>query len=192
MNGIDLIPPAYRFRRRLRREALVAGLALITGLAAVGGLRLFVDHSNQGVTAELESRRAATVLNERQRQELRTLATKAEALDRRLAEVDNLARPRALAPLFEGVETTLVEDVWFKRMEYAADQSSGEAGALSIQGLALTHGALATFVDRLAGQSLTTEVTLSRAELRPYTRGEVVEFELRADIAGEERDGQAD
>lgn len=207
MAELDLIPPDYRNQLRQRamlRQYLVAFAALNIVVLAFGGL--FAQLSRQA-NARVEELQSQSAITEQQQAQLEQLSTQQTEFERRWSLLRGLRAGAAVEDIFKIVDKALVnDDLWFVNWSFRragvvvdgetrgietgyfvivpAEQQSSEVPAwqvethMTLEGRALDHQALSTFVRSLFEQPDIKDVSVQRTSLTDYANGRVVSFDL--------------
>jgi cell division protein FtsB len=207
MAELDLIPPDYRNQLRqramLRQYAIAFAVLNIVTLAFGGLFTQLARQANERVE-ELQSQSAIT---EQQQAQLEQLSTEQTEYERRWSLLRGLRAGAAIEDIFEIVDKALVNDnLWFVNWSFRragvvvdgetrgietgyfvivpADQRSSEVPDwqvethMTLEGRALDHQALSTFVRSLFEQPDIKDVSVQRTSLTEYANGRVVSFDL--------------
>jgi cell division protein FtsB len=207
MADLDLIPPDYRNQlkqRAMLRQYLIVFAALNIVTLAFGGV--FVQLSRQA-SARVEELQSQSAITEQQQAQLEQLSTQQTEYERRWSLLRGLRAGAAIEDIFKIVDQALVnDDLWFVNWSFRragvvvdgetrgietgyfvivpADQQSSEIPDwqvethMTLEGRALDHQALSTFVRSLFEQPDIKDVSVQRTSLTNYANGRVVSFDL--------------
>ena len=207
MAELDLIPEDYRDRLRRRAElrhyVIVFAVLNIAVLAAGGVFAKLSGHASARI-AELKSQSAIT---EQQQTQLEQLTSKQREYEQRWSLLRGLRAGAAVEDIFRIIDRAMVDnDVWFENWSFrragvvvdgetrgvetgyfvvvpAAGQPADTADwqvetHMVLEGRALDHQALSTFVRALFEQPDIKDVSVQKTALTNYANGRVVSFDL--------------
>lgn len=200
---INLLPVAYelRYRRSLRLKRWVAvGVAVIAlQIPAFIGLRGLGSHARElqrGLAAAKQQRDAVNV-------RLAAIALQQAEVDRQIQLAERLANKHHWSDLFASVAASLPDKAVLTRIETdppkAGQSSTGVllvrapaganatgaasesqlAGGLLIQGIALDHDTVASFLKDLNASGAVGQCSLETSQRQPFLSGEAVFFTVR-------------
>ncbi|MCP4299264.1 MAG: PilN domain-containing protein [Gammaproteobacteria bacterium] len=207
MADLDLIPQDYRNQlkqRAMLRQYLIAFAALNIVTLAFGGV--FTQLSRQA-SARVEELQSQSAITEQQQAQLEQLSTQQTEYEQRWSLLRGLRAGAAVEDIFKIVDKALVnDDLWFVDWSFRragvvvdgetrgietgyfvivpADQQSSEIPEwqvethMTLEGRALDHQALSTFVRSLFEQPDIKDVSVQRTSLTDYANGRVVSFDL--------------
>ncbi len=207
MSELDLIPQDYRNQlkqRAMLRQYLIAFAALNIVTLAFGGV--FTQLSRQA-SARVEELQSQSAITEQQQAQLEQLSTQQTEYEQRWSLLRGLRAGAAVEDIFKIVDKALVnDDLWFVDWSFRragvvvdgetrgietgyfvivpADQQSSEIPEwqvethMTLEGRALDHQALSTFVRSLVEQPDIKDVSVRRTSLTDYANGRVVSFDL--------------
>ena len=207
MAELDLIPEDYRSRLRrrseLRRFAIVFAFLNIASLAATG---VFAELSGR-VSERIEELKTRSAMTEQQQLQLEQLSGEQREYERRWAMLRGLRAGAAVEDIFRIVDRAMVgNELWFENWSFrragvvvdgetrgvetgyfvivpADGQASGNPEwqvetHMVLEGRALDHQALSTFVRALFEQADIKDVSVQKTTLTDYANGRVVSFDL--------------
>lgn len=209
MADLNLIPPDYTRQLKVRRAVLkflcFLGALVLLGVAARIALGMAINYEQ----ARAEKLKSGEVLMLEQKKEYEELTAKKEQLQLRLDMLEHLRGGPPAREMFIAVDRAINESVWFTKLSFSrADEEGPESkkgtatgyfivvpkeetkgapetlplnsGQVSISGMALSHSALADFVNVLVAQPLVRSVQVQNTHSRQYLEGPVIEYELTA------------
>lgn len=180
MADMDLIPDDYRQQNRLRRILRQLGLAalvvcLLVGLVR-GGLAMLSQRDRLAI-AGLEQQE----LSARQQQaELSSLQQHYKVLEARLADGGGI-EGSSIRVLLRAIDAVHSPEVWFEGMRF--EQTA--PASVQIDGAALGHSRLATFMRNLAAQPGVAQVLLIDSKLSAFGDQQAVAFTLALKLVPE-------
>lgn len=208
----DLVPSSYRRRRWLRRALVRFGVGYLLVGVALGGAKAALTMRIDAESSEIERLRADKNSVLAQRAAVDELDERRAALETRLRALETLRGGPPVGQVFDAIDRALGADVWFIDWRFLragefvdvepktvnrgymvlvpAGESTDEARGwrlsthMEIKAQALTHSALAEFVQRLYAEPIVAEVRLLNTRSRRYTTREVVDFELAVLVGG--------
>lgn len=207
MAELDLIPQDYRDRlkqRSLLKQYLVAFAILNILVLAVGG---FFSQLTQQTNVRIQALKSEKAMTEQHQQQLETLAAEHDELEHSWALLRGLRAGAAIEDIFRIVDQALVNnDLWFVNWSFRragvvvdgetrtvetgyflivpADGQPRDAPEwqvethMTLEGRAIDHQALSTFVRALFEQPDIKDVSVRRTTLTDYANGRVVSFDL--------------
>jgi hypothetical protein len=207
MNELDLIPQDYRDKleqRAIYRQYLIAFAVLNILVLAFGGLFVQLTKQTTGRIQELQSQNAITEL---QRVQLEELTAEQNDFERRWSLLRGLRAGAAIEDIFTIVDRALVgNDLWFVNWSFRragvvvdgetrtieagyflivpSDEQPGEMPEwqvethMVLEGRAIDHQALSTFVRSLFEHPDIKDVNVRRTSLTDFAEGRVVNFDL--------------
>lgn len=180
MSELDLVPPVYRRRRRAISAARLLSALYVVVCLGVVGVRFALDQQIQRNGREIEALRVERARADFERNEVLRLERARGALDERIQALEGLRGGVAAKRMFAVVDEALSDDVWFKHWSFRragetleTEDAAVETGYfivlpkvdessprrvwrmhthMEIVAEATDHGALASFVHRLAAQ----------------------------------------
>ncbi len=207
MAELDLIPEDYRDRLKrraaLRRYVIVFAVLNVAVFAAGGVFAELAAHASARIS-ELKSQSAIT---EQQQTQLEQLTSKQREYEQRWSLLRGLRAGAAVEDIFRIIDRAMVDnDVWFENWSFrragvvvdgetrgvetgyfvvvpAAGQPADTADwqvetHMVLEGRALDHQALSTFVRALFEQPDIKDVSVQKTALTNYANGRVVSFDL--------------
>lgn len=207
MVELDLIPADYRDkleRRAMLSQFSIAFAVLnVIVFAATGLLGQLTGQSN----VRIQALQAENVITAQQQQQLEALAGEQSEFERRWSLLRGLRAGAAIEDIFRIVDQALVgDDLWFvdwsfRRAGVVVDgetrtvetgyflivPTDGQAEEsqewqvethMTLEGRAVDHQALSTFVRALFEQPDIKDVSVRRTSLTNYANGRVVSFDL--------------
>lgn len=206
MSEIDLVPVPYRRRRALHGWLLRAGGGYMIVALALVALRLALGHWTETYDREIASLRMERARIEQEQRELTRLGGEQQALAQRLAVLEGLRGGVAAKEMFQVVDASLDEEVWFQTWSFRRageivddERKAVETGYfivlpqeapdqpqktwqfhthMEITAEAEDHSALAGFVRRLAQKREIDSARILNTKARPQHEAGRVEFEL--------------
>ena len=207
MAELDLIPQDYRNtlkQRAMSRHFLIT--FVILNLVVLGASGLIV-HLSQQAEARIRELKSQSAITEQQQAQLEQLVTQQAEYEQRWSLLRGLRAGAAVEDIFEIVDQALVsDDLWFVDWSFQragvvvegeargvetgyfvvvpANGESGETPAwqvethMVLEGRAIDHQALSTFVRSLFEQPDIKDVSVQRTSLTDYANGRVVSFDL--------------
>ena len=207
MVELDLIPQDYRDKlkqRAILRQCLIAFAIVNVVVIGAGGIFSQLTQQTAGRIQELKSQSAITA---QQQQQLEALAEEQSDFERRWSMLRGLRAGAAIEDIFGIVDDALVDDdLWFVDWSFRragvvvdgetrtietgyflivpADDQSRETPDwkvethMTLEGRAVDHQALSTFVRALFEQPDIKDVSVRRTSLTDYANGRVVSFDL--------------
>lgn len=209
MADLNLIPPDYTRQQHIRSVALkfayCFGALLLLGFAA----RIALGAAANYEKARAEKLKSGEVLMQEQKKEYEELAAKKEQLQLRLDMLEHLRGGPPAREMFIAVDRAINDSVWFTKLSFARaeEENTGKpkgtatgyfivvpkegteavqeplplnSGQISISGMALSHSALADFVNVLVAQPQVRTVQVQNTRSRKYLEGSVIEYDLSA------------
>lgn len=182
MNGFDLIPASYRAQcaaqESLRMAAVVAGLVLLVGIAAVVGLRAVNSHTTEELAALTVDSNARQVIASKYK-----LAVAARTALREqgliMAALQRRGATTTLISVVEQARATL--PLWLKRWEFAGGSpGQNNSQRMQLRGDAQSHDALSQFVDALLAAPAVADVRIAAANER--SQGSNIDFQLELEL----------
>jgi len=206
MSEIDLVPVPYRRRRAFRGWLARAGTLYIAVAVLLAGLRLALGSWASAYDREIESLRVERARIEQEQRELTRLGGEQQALGQRLAVLEGLRGGVAAKEMFQVIDDSLDEEVWFRAWSFRRageivddERKAVETGYfivlpqeapdqpqktwqfhthMEINAEAEDHSALAGFVRRLAQKPEIDSARILTTKARPQDAAGGVEFEL--------------
>ena len=207
MTDLDLIPQDYRNQleqRAMLRRYVIAFVVLNIVTLAFGGVFAQLSRQAGERVQELQSQSAIT---DQQQAQLEQLSMQQAKYERRWTLLRGLRAGAAVEDIFKIVDQALVnDDLWFVNWSFRragvvvdgetrgietgyfvivpTDQQSTEVPEwqvethMTLEGRALDHQALSTFVRSLFEQPDIKDVSVQRTSLTDYANGRVVSFDL--------------
>lgn len=213
MAEVDLIPADFRRRQGQRRRLQTAAWAFGCLVLVLLGARLWLGQALQGEKARLAALTTAENLILQQRQTVEQLKARRDRLQEHLTLLDTLRGGPKVEQLFVALDRAINEAVWVVSWQFlragekavsspvkpangylvsasgaATRPESGDNEIrMTINGQALSHSALADFVNALQDQPEIREVKLQSTAEGPYRSGLAIAYELSVLVAaGEE------
>ncbi len=206
MAEFDLIPESYRQRLRLRRWSINFALGYTCVIVIVVAAKVLLSHNITVEAAAIDKLKVdkAAVLAHKAR--LDYLRSERSQLDERLDVLTKLRRGPLAEDIFVTIDRALGESIWFMDCKflhagefvevkpravntgYFVVVPEGEQreerkawrvqAHMEIRGQAVDHSALASFVERLSGESVIRDVKVLKTGTSRYQSTQVVDFEL--------------
>ncbi len=206
MAEFDLIPESYRQRLRLRRWSINFALGYTCVIVIVVAAKVLLSHNITVEAAAIDKLKVdkAAVLAHKAR--LDYLRSERSQLDERLDVLTKLRRGPLAEDIFVTIDRALGESIWFMDWKflhagefvevkpravntgYFVVVPEGEQreerkawrvqAHMEIRGQAVDHSALASFVERLSGESVIRDVKVLKTGTSRYQSTQVVDFEL--------------
>ncbi len=206
MAEFDLIPESYRQRLRLRRWSINFALGYTCVIVIVVAAKVLLSHNITVEAAAIDKLKVdkAAVLAHKAR--LDYLRSERSQLDERLDVLMKLRRGPLAEDIFITIDRALGESIWFMDWKflhagefvevkpravntgYFVVVPEGEQreerkawrvqAHMEIRGQAVDHSALASFVERLSGESVIRDVKVLKTGTSRYQSTQVVDFEL--------------
>ncbi len=217
MAELDLIPEDYRNRLKQRAEIRQYVIAFaILNIVILASAGAFGQLSKQA-SVRIQELKSQSAITEQQQLQLEQLSTEQKEYEQRWSLLRGLRAGAAVEDIFKIIDRALVnDDLWFENWSFrragvvvdgetrgvetgyfvivAADEQSGEAPEwqvethMVLEGRALDHQALSTFVRALFEQPDIKDVSVQSTSLTDYANGRVVSFDLtivlNSDIEG--------
>lgn len=216
MADVNLIPDEYtrlrHIRKVVKRFLYCCGALLLLLIAA----RIVLGLANNYEKSRAERLKSGESLMQEQKRQVDQLGARKEELQLRLDMLDHLRGGPPARQMFTVIDNTINESVWFTKIDFSRaddegassrkDRSTGyfivvpeeKAAALpkgswqnsahiNITGMALTHSALAEFVDLLVAEPQIETVQVQNTHSRKYLETSVVEYELTAVMLSDNR-----
>lgn len=207
MAELDLIPDDYRIRLKQRAElrqfAVLFAILNIVVLASAG---VFGQLSKQA-SVRIQELKSQSAITEQQQLRLETLSAQQKEYEQRWSLLRGLRAGAAVEDIFRIIDRAIVnDDIWFENWSFrrAGVVVDGEARGVEtgyfvvvpadgqptetpewqvethmvLEGRALDHQALSTFVRALFEQRDIKDVSVQRTSQTNYANGRVVSFDL--------------
>lgn len=207
MAELDLIPDDYRNRLKQRAElrqfAVLFAILNIVVLASAGA---FGQLSKQA-SVRIQELKSQSAITEQQQLRLEALSAQQKEYEQRWSLLRGLRAGAAVEDIFRIIDRAIVnDDIWFENWSFrrAGVVVDGEARGVEtgyfvvvpadgkptetpewqvethmvLEGRALDHQALSTFVRALFEQPDIKDVSVQRTSLTDYANGRVVSFDL--------------
>ena len=207
MAELDLIPDDYRNRLKQRAElrqfAVLFAILNIVVLASAG---VFSQLSKQA-SVRIQELKSQSAITEQQQLRLETLSAQQKDYEQRWSLLRGLRAGAAVEDIFRIIDRAIVNnDIWFENWSFrrAGVVVDGEARGVEtgyfvvvpadgqptetpewqvethmvLEGRALDHQALSTFVRALFEQPDIKDVSVQRTSQTNYANGRVVSFDL--------------
>jgi len=207
MAELDLIPDDYRNRLKQRAElrqfAVLFAILNIVVLASAG---VFGQLSKQA-SVRIQELKSQSAITEQQQLQLEELSAQQKEYEQRWSLLRGLRAGAAVEDIFRIIDRAIVnDDIWFENWSFrrAGVVVDGEARGVEtgyfvvvpadgqptetpewqvethmvLEGRALDHQALSTFVRALFEQRDIKDVSVQRTSLTDYANGRVVSFDL--------------
>ena len=207
MTDIDLIPVDYRewlARQSLLRQYGIAAAVLV---ALTLGLALALGHSAAEAQARVVQLKSESAITQQQQTQLQQLKEQQTEYERQWSLLRGLRAGAAVDEIFTLIDRSIVEgELWFLEWSFRragvvvdgetrgvetgyfvvvpADEQPAETPEwqvethMVLEGRALDHQALSTFVRALFEQPDIKDVSVQRTSLTDYANGRVVSFDL--------------
>ncbi len=202
---VNLLPPEIEQARRLRRTQVGLGVGLVAVVAVVGGVYALQVNAKNQAAEDLAVTKAQTV-------RLQAEQAKYADIPRTIAAIDAAQTARTTA-MSQDVEwfrqlnnfaLTIPKNVWMTNMTLGLATGSAAApaattatapaaptaaptnvGVLTVQGVALSHPDVATWLDVLARQPGMADAYFSSASKALIGKKEVVNFSSTASVTSD-------
>jgi len=207
MAELDLIPEDYRRRLKrrseLRRYVIATALVNVVVLVSAG----VVGQLSQQASARIAELKSQSAISEQQQLQLEQLSAEQREYERRWSLLRGLRAGAAIEDIFRIIDRAMVNDqLWFENWSFrrAGVVVDGETRAVEtgyfvvvpasgqpvetadwqvethmvLEGRALDHQALSTFVRALFEQPDIKDVSVQKTALTNYANGRVVSFDL--------------
>ena len=209
MTDVNLIPGDYtrqqNIQRAVKRFIYCLAALLLLVFAARTALGMVYNYEK----SRAEKLKSGEVLMEEQKKQLDQLAAKKEDLQLRLNMLEDLRGGPPAKEMFILIDKAINESVWFTKINFSRADEKGDSsqqgrstgyfivvpkegqeaaqktswqnsGHININGIALTHSALAEFVNQLVVQPQIKTVQVKNTHSRKYLEASVIEYELTA------------
>ncbi len=207
MAELDLIPEDYRKRLGRRAEIRQYAIAFaILNVVILGSAGLFGQLSRQA-NEEIQELKVQSAITEQQQTQLEQLSSQQKEYEQRWSLLRGLRAGAAIEDIFRIMDGAIVSnDLWFENWSFrragvvvdgetrgietgyfvivSEDEQSGEnpdwqvETHMVLEGRALDHQALSTFVRALFEQPDIKDVSVQKTSLTNYANGRVVSFDL--------------
>lgn len=207
MADLDLIPEDYRNRLKqraeVRRHIIAFAILNVVILLSAG---MFSQMSKQ-TNVRIQALKSQSAITEQQQMQLQQLSNEQKEYERRWALLRGLRAGAAVEDIFRIIDAAIVNDkLWFENWSFrrAGVVVDGEVRGVEtgyfvvvpangqqvesqdwqvethmvLEGRALDHQALSTFVRALFEQPDIKDVNVQRTALMDYANGRVVSFDL--------------
>lgn len=207
MAELDLIPEDYRSRLKqraeLRKYIIAFSILNFMILASAGAL----GQLSTQASARIQELKSQSAITEQQQLQLEQLSTEQKEYEQRWSLLRGLRAGAAVEDIFKIIDQALVnDDLWFEDWSFrragvvvdgktrgvetgyfvivAAEEQSSASPEwqvethMVLQGRALDHQALSTFVRSLFDQPDIKDVSVQSTSLTNYANGRVVSFDL--------------
>jgi len=207
MADLDLIPQDYRNRLNRRAMILHYLIAFAILNVAVLIVSATFAYFSREASSHIRDLQAQSAISEQQQSQLEQLSAEQLEYERRWSILRGLRAGAAVEDIFRIIDKALVsDDLWFVDWSFRrsgvvvdgesrsvetgyfvivpADGQSGEAPDwqvethMTLEGRAVDHQALSTFVRSLFEQPNIRDVSVQRTSLTDYANGRVVSFDL--------------
>jgi Tfp pilus assembly protein PilN len=204
---VNLLPPEIETARRLRRTQAGLGVGLVVVAACLGGVYAMQVHAKNQAAEDLAVQKAETVRLQKEQ-------AKYADIPRTMAAIDaaETARSTAMANDVEwfrqlnNFSLTIPSNVWLTNLTMglapttaaattattattttapAATPAPVNVGTLSVQGVALNHPDVATWLDVLARQPGMSDAYFSNATKAKIGKKDVVDFTSTAIVTSD-------
>lgn len=207
MAELDLIPEDYRIRLKQRAEVrkyMIAFSVLNVLVLVFAGV---LGHLSTQASARIQELKSQSAITEQQQSQLEQLSTEQREYEQRWSLLRGLRAGAAVEDIFKIIDQALVnDDLWFEDWSFrragvvvdgetrtvetgyfvivSAEEQSTEAPEwqvethMVLEGRALDHQALSTFVRSLFEQPDIKDVSVQSTSLTNYANGRVVSFDL--------------
>jgi hypothetical protein len=207
MAELDLIPEDYKKRLRrlaeIRQYAIAFALVNILILGSAGLFAHFSGNAND----KIQDLKTQSAITEQQQTQLELLSSQQKEYERRWSLLRGLRAGAAIEDIFKIIDRAIVNnDLWFENWSFRRAgvvvdgetrgietgyfvivEEDGQSGGdpdwqvethMVLEGRALDHQALSTFVRALFEQPDIKDVSVQRTSLTDYANGRVVSFDL--------------
>lgn len=197
------------------RAKVFSVVLLLVSVSLLGGFAYFKKQADQARMA-VQALQEQKAISTRQRNELKTLVTRKDALREQLTLLTGLRGGATAGEMFQTIDRAIEDDqVWFLSWKYRRagsvvkpEQQTRETGYfivlpkgekntvdeawqiethMTITGQAVDHSALSQFVLRLINQPEILDVRVLNTASRNSDEARLVEFNLAVSVAGEGR-----
>jgi len=209
MADVNLIPADYIGQRHIRRVVKIFLYCLAALLLMLLAARIVLGLASNYENSRAEKLKNGEILLQEQKTQYDQLAARKDDLQVRLDMLDHLRGGPPAEQMFIVIDNAINESVWFTKLNFSRveeedkssrkDRSTGyfivvpeekeatlqkgpwlNSGHINITGMALTHSALAEFVNLLVAQPQIKTVHVQNTHSRKYLETSVVEYELTA------------
>jgi Fimbrial assembly protein (PilN) len=206
MHELDLIPASYKERLKIKRWCQQFGLAFVSVLVVVFGLRFAITNQTMALNSRIEVLQKDKQTSIEQQQRYNELVANEVKLRKQLEILNGLRGGPSAKQILLAVDRVMRNDVWFTQWSFIragqitqvqpatvqtgyfiiipqeATKPTQQAWKLDthmeISGQALDHSSLSEFISNLIKQPEITDVKVINTSLRSYTSSQVVEFKL--------------
>ena len=207
MHELDLIPASYKERLKIKRWCRQFGLAFVSVLVILFGLKFAIANKTMALTSKIEVLQKEKQTSIEQQQKYNDLVTKETKLTKELEILNGLRGGPSAKQILLAVDRVMQDDVWFTQWSYhrageitpvqpATVQTGyfivipeGASGSpnqqtwklnthMEINGQALNHSSLSGFIRNLIKQPEIEDVKVINTSLRSDINSQVVEFNL--------------
>lgn len=211
MSEIDLIPDDYRQMLKLRFVLKIFIVSLVLLLVSIGSGKYILNQKVSHLDSSVKEFEQKRHLLEMQQHRMSDLANTQEEMRNHAAVLTSLRNGQGTKQIFQLIDQTFVEGVWFETLSFSQNGQLSELGSnsgsntdksdqiqlknnqgslqtwkvkkqLSISGHSVNHSTLATLVGQLSSSPEVRDVRVLKTKLSEHHLMEVVSFELAIDI----------
>ena len=207
MAELDLIPEDYKNRlKRLAEIRQYVILFALLNIVILGSAGLF-GHLSKQASVRIQELKSQSAITEQQQLQLEQLSAEQKEYEQRWSLLRGLRAGAAVEDIFQIIDRALVnDDLWFENWSFRRAgvvvdgetrgietgyfvivPADGEAAEtpdwqiethMVLEGRALDHQALSTFVRSLFEQPDIKDVSVRKTSLTNYANGRIVSFDL--------------
>lgn len=207
MAELDLIPDDYRKRLVRHGEIRQYAVAfVILNVVILGAAGVFAHFSSKA-SEKIQDLKTQSAITEQQQTQLEQLSSQKKEYERRWSLLRGLRAGAAVEDIFKIIDRAIVNnDLWFENWSFRRAgvvvdgetrgietgyfvivEEDGQSGGnpdwqvethMVLEGRALDHQALSTFVRALFEQPDIKDVSVQKTSLTNYANGRVVSFDL--------------
>ena len=218
MHELDLIPASYKERLKIGRMCRTFGFAFVSVVIILFGLKFAISVKTAEFNARIESLQKDKISSSQQQQQLNELLEEEKKLSKHLEILSGLRGGPPVKQILLAVDRVIGDDVWFTRWSFSrvgeitelqpatvqsgyfiiipqetADPVHQQAWNLTthmdISGQAKDHSSLSGFIERLIEQPEIDDVKVINTNVRNYTSGYVVGFNIVVTVNNQFKDG---
>ena len=207
MHELDLIPASYKERLKIKRWCRQFGSVFVGALVVMFGLKIAVINKTMALNSKIEVLQKDKQTSIEQQQKYNDLVTKEVKLRKDLEILNGLRGGPSAKQILLAVDRVMQDDIWFTQWSYnrageitpvqpatvqtgyfiiipqeASSSPNQQAWKLNthmeINGQALNHSSLSSFIRNLIKQPEIEDVKVINTSLRSDISSQVVEFNL--------------
>jgi cell division protein FtsB len=207
MHELDLIPASYKERLKIKRWCREFGLAFVSVLIIVFGLRFAIISKTMALNSRVAVLQKEKQTSIEQQQKYNELVANEVKLRKQLEILNGLRGGPSAKQILLAVDRVMQKDVWFTQWSFiragqitqvppttvqtgyfiiipqetntTPNQQAWKLDThMEISGQALDHSSLSGFISNLIKQPEISDVKVINTSLRSYTSSQVVEFKL--------------